>query len=115
MSEYIINPSWFYWASVLNSVRVAFFVISVVGLIVGAVMTILYVSDEGDFGYLAKKKWFWVLWSVGIFLFIVALFMPSKEVMIQMMVARYLTHENIAYSVETIKEIADYILQAVGK
>ena len=115
MSEYIIDPSWFYWASVLNTLRVTFYVISIVGLVVVVTGISVYVSEGGEFRDVAKKKWIWVLNGLFTILLVAAFFIPSKETMIQMMVAKFVTHDNLRYSVETIKEIADYIMEGIGK
>lgn len=114
MSEYIINPSWFYWASVIHALRVTLLVVGIVGSLLTGVVTAVAAGDF-EWDELKKHKLYWVCLIVSVLMLVCGIFAPSKEVMMQMMVARFLTHENIAYSVETIKEIADYILQAVGK
>lgn len=114
MSEYIINPSWFYWTSVLEWLKILFLIVGLVGAILLGLVTTITLMDLG-WDDLKKNKLYWVGWIVSLLALAGGIFAPSKEVMMQMMVARFLTHENIAYSIETIKEIADYILQAVGK
>lgn len=114
MSEYIINPSWFYWASVFEGLKTILLVVGLVGVIILGIVTAFVLADL-QWDDLKKNKLYWVGWIASLLALAGAIFAPSKEVMIQMMVARFLTHENIAYSIETIKEIADYILQAVGK
>lgn len=114
MSEYIIDPSWFYWASVFEGIKIVLLIVGGVGTILLEIVTTITLMDLG-WGDLKKNKLYWVGWIVSLLAFAGGLFAPSKEVMTQMMVAKFLTHENIAYSVETIKEIADYIIQAVGK
>jgi hypothetical protein len=114
MSEYIIDPSWFYWTSVFQGIKVLLLIIGVTGTLGLGIGTGVALLDI-EWDELKKSKLYWVGWIVSLLALVGGLFAPSKEVMMQMMVARYLTHENIAYSVETIKEIADYILQAVGK
>lgn len=114
MSEYIINPSWFYWASVFEGLKIMLLIAGGVGALSLGIGTGFALGDYG-WNNLKKHKLYWIGWIASLLALAGGLFAPSKEVMMQMMVARFLTHENIAYSVETIKEIADYILQAVGK
>ena len=109
MSDYIIDPSWFYWASVCQAIKILLICAGACGT---ALLIIITATAWDD---LNKKKSYWVGWIASLLALVCGMFIPSKEVMMQMMVARFLTHENMAYSVETIKEIADYILQAVGK
>ena len=114
MSEYIIDPSWFYWASVFNGLKITLLIVGAAGAILLGIATAVALGDS-EWDNLKKKKIYWAGWIVSVLILFCGMFAPSKEVMMQMMVARFLTHENVAYSVETIKEIADYILQAVGK
>lgn len=115
MSEYIINPSWFYWADVFEGLKVMFLIVGAVGILALGIGTAVALGDFIEWDELKKHKLYWVGWIVSVLMLVCGIFAPSKEVMMQMMVARFLTHENIAYTVETIKEIADHILQAVGK
>ena len=114
MSEYIINPSWFYWASVFEGLKIILLVAGLVGVIILGIVTVFVLADL-QWDDLKKNKLYWIGWIASLLALAGAIFAPSKEVMMQMMVAKFLTHENITYSIETIKEIADYILQAVGK
>jgi len=66
--NYIINPMWFYWLSVVSCVRV----------------------------------------------FVGVIFIPSRNTMLEMQIARYATYENAEWTVETIKSAVDYIVQAIG-
>lgn len=114
MSEYIINPSWFYWLSVFQGIKIMLLIAGASGAIIWGIITGLILGDP-EWDELKKSKLYWAGWIASLLALVCWIFAPSKDVMTQMLVARFMTHENIAYSVETIKEIADYILQAVGK
>ena len=44
---------------------------------------------------------------------IISLFIPSKETLISMMIAKYATKENLSMTVEGIKSAVDYIVNAM--
>ena len=115
MGEYIIDPSWFYWVSVFQGIKIMLLIAGASGAIIMGIVTGVVLGEYRGWDELKKSRLFWVGWIASLLALVAGMFVPSKEVMMQMMVARFLTHENIAYSVETIKEIADYIIQAVGK
>ena len=43
----------------------------------------------------------------------IAIFLPSKETLISMMIAKYATKENLGMTVEGIKSAVDYIMDAI--
>ena len=45
--------------------------------------------------------------------FSLAVFIPSSQMMIGMLVAKYATYENVDLTVEGVKSIIDYITQAL--
>lgn len=110
MNDYIINPMWFYWADILSKLGVAFMCISVIGFILSAVVFIGIVTDGFDDAEsrAIKKKMlkFMIIFSA---VFIVSLLIPSKEVMYEVMIAKYLTHENLNLTVEAVRKAIEYI------
>jgi len=115
MNEYLISPSWLYWIDVLSVVKTGATIAFALLLASVGIGAVIYCCDCGDIQDLLKKKFTYVLLSAMVVSLLMALFIPSKTTMVEMMIAQYATHENIQYSIETIKEIADYILRAVGK
>jgi hypothetical protein len=75
----------------------------------------LYYSDEvyDD----EDKKAFWKIAKkliiLCIVLWIVCIFIPSKETLIEMQVAKYATYENAEWTVENVKQAVDYIINAL--
>ena len=119
MNDYIINPMWFYWLDLLSDLECAICIIA--GTVLVGIVVLLIISatkifegwdnEEKDLGKkIAKKAIKLSVIPIGL-LFIVAL-IPSKETMYQMMIAKYITHENINLSVEAVKSAVDYIVQA---
>ena len=115
--QYYINPMWFYWLQVIDGLRGLF-----VGLAVfsGAAFCCAYIypwlecwdiTDEKEMKvvYKVRKISFAALLVSVLFL----VFVPSKETMIEMMIARQVTPQNVEAGVEAIKSAVDYVIQAI--
>ena len=115
--NYIINPSVFYWMSVLNGVRtigVSLLAVAIVGLIVlvAIVMTCLdYGFDDSD------KKKITIVAKIAFPLLIVGsliiVFIPDKQTMMEMLIAKTATVENAEWTVDAVKQAVDYIVNAI--
>lgn len=121
--NYIINPSWFYWINVLESAKdfaTILLILAVIGL--GVLIVIAAVNYElGDKlfedsewkMYLKIKKLIPKAVIVVLIICAIATFLPSKETLISMMIAKYATKENLGMTVEGIKSAVDYIMNAI--
>jgi hypothetical protein len=123
--NYIINPSWFYWLGVVNSMRCFMLVAFIVAVIIVGVALIVipvnvkliqdYPSISDDerkavrFFTKALKVAIGVCIVAGLFL----VFVPSKETLIEMMVAKQATYENATWTVDALKSAVDYVVQAI--
>lgn len=123
--NYIINPSWFYWLGVVNSMRGFMLVVFIVAvIIIGVALIIIPVNvkliqdypricdDERKavrFFTKALKVAIGVCVASGLFL----VFVPSKETLIEMMVAKQATYENATWTVDALKSAVDYVVQAI--
>ena len=120
--EPIIAPSTFYWIDVistLSTISTGLFIFSAAALAVALIFLIaLIIEDElnGDFGKFYKK----LLITLTIMTTIFGLsyvFTPSKETLIAMTVAKYVTPDNITTIGGTIEEsvssIATDIVQII--
>ena len=50
---------------------------------------------------------------ISLMTLIISLFIPSKETLISMMIAKYATKENLSMTVEGIKSAVDYIVNTM--
>ena len=123
--NYIINPSWFYWLGVVESMRyfmIAAFIISIAAIIVTIVIVpvdmrmIREFPDMSDderksvqFFTKVLKAAIWALVISGLIL----LFVPSKETLIEMMIAKQATYENATWTLDALKSAVDYVIQAI--
>ena len=123
--NYIINPSWFYWLGVVHSMRgfmLTAFIVAII--IVGVALIVIpvnvkliqdYPSISDDerkvvrFFTRALKIAIGVCVAAGLFL----IFVPSKETLIEMMIAKQATYENATWTVDALKSAVDYVVQAI--
>ena len=120
--EPIIAPSTFYWIDVISTLSIistGLFVLSAVVLILALIFLIVFIAEDefkGDFKKFYKKILiiFTIITTVCGLLFT---FTPSKETLIAMTVAKYVTPDNITAVGGTIEEsvssIATDIVQII--
>ena len=122
--NYIINPSWFYWLGVVNSMRGFMLAAFVVAIIIGVSLIVIPVNvkliqDDPSISDDERKavRFFTKALKVGIGVCIVAglflVFVPSKETLIEMMIAKQATYENATWTVDALKSAVDYVVQAI--
>lgn len=114
--NYIINPSWFYWISVVNGLEIFFAVLG--GLCaVGGLICLCISFDDSCWDKEEEKLWKRrrsVFLVSAIVCFLIAIFTPSKNTLIEMQIARFATYENAEWTAEKIKEAVDYIINAIS-
>ena len=130
--NYIVNPSWFYWVQVINGLNVAFEIIAGIAIFSVTVLAVIalvnyfagkdyrYRVDENGkptdsdwLSFLFMKKVTIIFTIIAMVSLIISIFIPSKETLISMMIAKYATKENISIIVDGIKSAVDYIVNAM--
>jgi hypothetical protein len=111
----IVSPLFFYFAMIADGLNFLFALIGFLGtcaIIILAIILCFMYNDcrtDEDFYLLAKKifKWSIVVTAISWAAFI---FMPSKEVLIEMEVAKYATPDNVkTVATEIIKVVKEMI------
>lgn len=125
MNNYIINPSVFYWMNVLNILHILniiFFSFGLVFVFIGIICYAVYtynsivyptVYEHGDKVAKIWRKIAIIAGIVSIFSGLMMIFIPDKYTSIEMLIAKTATYENAQLTVQGIKEIVDYIIQAI--
>jgi len=127
--NYIINPSWFYWLNVVDGIKTALLVVAIVAVIVGAIFLVSYFSAleeycgwHGKEGTFKPSKWDLLCKKISIASVIVTaicimglVFIPSKNTLIEMQIAQMATYENAQWTVDSLKSVVDYIVEAIQK
>ena len=114
--NYIINPSVFYWISVVDGVRN----VIIVGLLFGAAAilccALCYAINDGCLGR-DEIKTVKIVLCISIPLVMTGLlgivFLPDKQTLIEMLIAKNVTVENAEWSLDALKQAVDYIAQAM--
>lgn len=125
MTNYIIDPAVFYWMNVLNIVHILTIVVFSLGLIltfIGVTCDIMYTYNSKAYPRVCEhdgevaKIWHKVAIIAGIVTAIsgiIMIFVPDRATNIEMLIARTATYENAQLTVQGIKEVVDYIVQAI--
>ena len=107
---YIINPSWVYWLTVLDGLKVAAVATGILGLIITVILGIGFLIEDDT--HLIPKL-LKITIPIMIVCLLLGIFIPSQETMIMMKAAELATKENIQYTSQQLKELIDYIIIAV--
>ena len=123
---YIIDPRWFYWVNTLETLKTVLYVLTcfscmvTVGATINATITLAenarYGPDDKDYQQAIRtlkivKKVAFVL----IILILACTFIPGKTTLIEMQVAKMATVENAEWTVESLKQVVDYIVESMAK
>lgn len=115
--NYIINPFYIYLYNLLPQIRVLMTVIGViscVGLLFGWLVYSAEVgtSDKECTELFKKIKGFII---TGLIIFVLAFFIPTKETIVEMIVAKYATVENVEAAGGMAKNTIDYIFEKIDE
>jgi hypothetical protein len=112
--NYIINPSVFYWMNVADGLKEIFYfllVISSISLSAGFIILANDLTSNDN----EKRNWRIAL-RIAVIVSAVSilgvLFVPTKQALMEMLIAKTATVENAEWTVESLKSVVDYIVQA---
>lgn len=108
--NYIVDPSWVYWMNVADAIKC---VVLVVGGTFGLISIIAIPITLGCNDWEDVRKWAIPFIVSAAVLLLAGVFIPSKKTMITMKVAELATKENITLTAQQLKEIVDYIINAI--
>lgn len=108
--NYIVDPSWVYWIGIAEAVKT---IALVAGGTLGIVCLIAIPIFLGDGMWKDVKKLAIPFIVIALVLVIAGIFIPSKQTLITMKVAELATKENVQLTANQLKEIVDYIINAM--
>lgn len=116
--DYIINPMWVYWINVLGDVKIVCCILAVFSGIALSISIAAAIDNKNNYGeddadYKTARLCTRIFLPIFIVTFIVALFAPSTKVMIEMLIARYATKQNVEIGIDAIKSATDYVIEAI--
>lgn len=131
--EYIVNPKIFYWINVLDNFKIAIGILIValsIAIISDVVVMVVNYCEGRDYkdckdedGNFTDSDWRNFLFTLKILkciapilvvLVLLVIFIPSKEAMIEMLIAKFATVENVNGSIDALKSVVDYIVESIG-
>lgn len=123
---YIINPMWFYWFGVVDKACQLIHTLAILSFITTASYIVTAVLkfnaiDYDEFDrecseYIAGTKTqrvATVLAVLTIILYAIYAFIPPRETLIEMQIARFATVENAEWALDAVKSATDYIVSAI--
>ena len=114
--EYIIAPKLIYWINTFHNIQTALLVIAIFGGAFSLTMTCILFAEGEDLmhDYPKWKKRVIAGWIAESAIVIALVFLPSRKTIIEMMVARIATRENIELTVDGLKSVVDYIAETIS-
>lgn len=121
MTNYIIAPQVFYWINVLGILQTVFGIFGglfITAFIILAVSWVYNATQAKEYYSYKKyikvcKKWAIITGILGSIMIIASIFIPGRTSSIEMLIAKTATFDNVNWSVQQIKDIVDYIVQAI--
>ena len=110
--EPIINPWIFYFMSLADGFRGAGYVITIIAFGVGVIALVAYNIEEGGLMPWKYLKWFVIAFVAG---GAISILIPSQETITKMLVASFITPDNVELGVEGVKAIFDYIVTTAAE
>lgn len=109
MNDYIINPSFFYWANVVDTLIAVMIIVSIAGIVASVLWIVSLYEDD------AKPRKAIVTLVISLLIGVAAVFIPSKEAMIEIEIARHATTSNVKELKEELKDATDYVFDKIEK
>lgn len=111
--NYIINPVWFYLMFVVDALKTLSIICAVLCLMAFAGFLLYSLVCYGEEETKARKTAIkFIHWCIVFTL--LAVFVPNKSTLLQIMIAKYATYENADSAIQAIKSAADYVIEAAG-
>lgn len=122
MTNYVIDPQVFYWMNTFGILQTVFAILGGIcgAAFIGTTIGWIYNSCEVKQGYdrymvylKECKRWAIVTGIASLVLLTAAVFIPGRTTSIEMMIAKAATFDNVNWTVQQVKEVVDYITQAI--
>lgn len=111
MEQVLINPMWIYWLYVIDNFK--FFINFILALsVVVFVIILINLLTEPELTKFIKKV-FIIDMIIFFSFFLIKIFLPTKDVLIGMMVAKTVTVEKVIQGKEVVKGSIDYIFEKI--
>ena len=112
--NYIINPMIFYWMEISETLKLVFIITGFVAVLVAFITWMIALTDSftPDEELKTAKKKIKLVVIAGVVCLLTGVFLPSKETILSILIAKLATTDNINITVDGIKSAVDYIVEA---
>ena len=115
--DYVINPAWLYWMMVLTEIKMVCTIFAIIAglVLLFSFLTMLYNREFGeeDEDYKLARTVTRIAVPVFIATLLIAIFAPSTKVLVEMLVAKIATKQNLQLTIEGMKSLVDYITETI--
>lgn len=111
---YIINPLWFYLIDVMKELKFVSIVVATICSLASLAFKVCAIDTYHEEDKVPFNKMSKITFIVALIALIMWIIIPSKETMLTMMVAKFATYENAAWTLDTVKAAVDYIVNAIA-
>lgn len=116
--NYLINPIWFYLISLVDNIS-GVTIVAMIITVITAFVVVIWTDDNSVFGspqeeiivLKEKIKKFVILFVIES---LILIFIPSKSDMEKMLIASYVTEDNITAATNYGKDLVDYIYNKIN-
>lgn len=117
MYEPIIDPMIFYWIDILDKSTVLPLYIILAGILVTAFIVITGAVKDCTMEQLSKDLTNWSILIMVLFSItgLVSIFIPSKDTMYKMLIAKQVTPHNLQVTGETVDKALDKVAEKIIK
>lgn len=105
--EPIINPLWFYLFNVIDNIKIFI----ALAFLIAALFCVYCVVESN----IKENKFFKIAIIISCISMLFLIFLPEEEVLYQMLVASYITPDNIELVGGAGQSIVDYIVESVNE
>ena len=114
----IIDPWLFYWVDVVSWAQGISLFLAFAALTATALFAIGYFCNVGYEGFKREREfchfWLKICIPLTIVFTLIAIFTPSKDTLIYMQTAKLITAENLEWTAESVKQVFDYVVNAIS-
>ena len=105
--EPIVNPLWFYLFYVIDNIKIFI----ALAFLISALFCVYCVVERN----IKENKFFKIAIIIICISMLFLIFLPEEEVLYQMLVASYITPDNIELVGGAVQSIVDYIVESVNE
>lgn len=120
MEQVLINPMWLYWLDVLENIVFIVGLVMIISFLIIVFLIVVIVATYDNYRNEDEEKNYKIMikdtklavciWTSILF---ISAFVPSKDTLIAMFIAKNITVEKVVQGKEVVKDSIDYIFEKI--